>query len=453
MRKIIFIQLVTLLCFWATFFGLQNSTIYSSTLGKVALTWQNEDGARTLVEKPYEKLTNDNYIQWDAVHYFKIKNEGYKAEGVGSDYIFAFFPMFPLIMKIVSLPPIGIFFLNYLFFSLSILLLLKLFSSPKNYFFNTMISLSLPSIIIFLIPYTEATYMLMVSIGIYGFVRKKYWIFFLGFLFASLTRPSFTFLLLSIIGAEFFFFIHHKNVVKSLKNTFLRISPLVLGTLTVSVIQYTQGSGSWFKFVEVQKYWQNILSIPHNLRDWSHESFGINIGVIFLLFSPFLVLFFQLFYRQIKKNSQRITEYSSAKDYLLILSIIYLIGNCLFILLFRGGSLHCLFRFTLCSPFFYLLLYIAFDYLRNTPLNFRFFAFSSLSILSIFILGLTNFSTYWNFSDFGLFVFIGSLAFWLFQDVKYNPIFRVGMFVLLLTNVVWTTYLFNTYIIDGWIFA
>ncbi len=453
MKKIIILQLITLICFWLIFLGLQNSTIYNNSLGLVANTWQNENGERQLVNKPYTKLTNNNYIQWDGEHYFRIKKHGYNVEN-GGDYIFAFFPLFPLIWKISHLPPVGILFLNYIFFSVSIIILLKLLTKSENHIKNTILSLSLPSIIIFLFPYTEATFMLMVSIGVYGFVKKKYWIFFIGFLFAALTRPSFTFLLLSIIGTEFFYLVKHKNIKTGIVNTLSRIAPLLIGTFMVSLIQYTQGSGSLFKFIEVQKYWQNILTVPHNLRDWSHEGFAINIGVIFFVFVPLLVVFFQLFYKQLINNKdENSLDYKSPKDYLLILSILYLIGNSLFIIMFRGGSLHCLFRFTMSSPFFYVLIYIAFDYIRNISLNIRFFLLGTLSLLSLFVLGLADYSTHWNFSDFGIFIFIATLALWLLQDLKTNKIYNGGLILLLLVNLVWTTYLFNTYIVNGWIFA
>lgn len=454
MRKSIILQLITFIGFWLIFIGLQNQTIYSNSLGLVSKNWQNENGERKLVNKPYEKLLNEKYIQWDAEHYYRIKNHGYNIEKAGGDYIFAFFPLFPFIWKISNLPPIGVIFLNYLFFSISIIILLKLLTESKNYATNTILSLSLPGMVIFLIPYTEATFMLMTSVGIYGFIKKKYWIYFLGFILASLTRPSFTFLLLSIIGTELFYLVKHKNYKSGIFNSLLRIAPLVIGTFVVSLIQYTQGSGELFKFIEVQKYWKNTLSVPHNLRDWSHEGFGINIGIIFLVFIPLLVLIFQLFYNQLSNiKSKQILDYKSPKDYLLILSILYLIGNSLFIVLFRGGSLHCMFRFIICSPFFYILIFIAFDYLRHIPLNIRFFVISILTLLSLFVLGLADYSTVWNFSDVGIFVLIATMAFWLFQDLKGERIYKAGLLFLLLTNIVWTTYLFNTYIVNGWIFA
>jgi len=454
MRKTIILQLKTLICFWLILLGLQNPTIYNNSLGLVSNNWQNENGERKLVHKPYEKLTNDRYIQWDGEHYNRIKNHGYNIEKAGGDYIFAFFPLFPFIWKISNLPPIGIIFLNYLFFSVSIIILLKLLTDSKNYITNIIISLSLPSIIIFLIPYTEATFMLMTSFGIYGFLKKKYWIYFLGFILASLTRPSFTFLLLSIIGTEFFYLVKHKNIKTVLINTFLNVIPLIAGTLMVSLFQYSQGSGNMIKFIEVQKYWEHVFSIPHNIRDWSHESFAINIGIIFLIFIPLLILIAQLFYNQLGiRGKERALDYKSPKDYLLVLSILYIVGICLFIVFFQGGSLHNLFRYVICTPFFYILLYIAFDYIRHISINFRVFLISTFATSSLFVLGLANYSTYWNFSDFGIFVFIATLSFWLFQDLKSSKIYKAGIILLLLINLVWTTYLFNTYIINGWIFA
>lgn len=455
MRKVIIVQLATLLCFWLVFLGLQNTTIYNNSLGLVSNNWQYEHGERYLAKKPFDKMTNKNFVQWDAVHYFKIKNHGYiVADEERGDFIFAFFPLFPLIWKLTNLPPIGILFLNYMFFSISIIILLRLFSKPENYLTNTLLSLSLPSIMVFFIPYTEATYLLLISIGIYGFMKNKYWVYFLGLFLAALTRPSFTFLLLSILGAEFFFLLKHRNIKSGILNMIYRTIPLILGTVTVSLIQYSQGSGSFFKFMEVQKYWDNVLTVPHNLRDWSFEGFGINIGVIIFIFIPLMIILFQLFYHQLsdsKKNKK--LDYFSPKDYLLILSFLYLIGNSLFILLFRGGSLHCLFRFTICSPFFYILIFIAFYHLRNIPPNIRFFILATLSLISIFILGLADYSTYWNFSDFGIFLFIGTTALWLFQDFKSNKFHKISLFLLLFSNIVWTTYLINTYIINGWVIA
>lgn len=354
MKRAILILIITLAGFWTIFLGLQNNAIYNRTLGIFAQNWENKNGERKLVDKPFDKLTNHNYIRWDALHYHLIKESGYNIKKAGGDYIFAFFPLFPAIWRISSLPPIGILFLNYIFFSVSILILLKLFSRKEFYKRDIFISLSLPSLIIFLIPYSEATFILTATIGIYGFIRNKYWIFFIGFLLASLTRPSYTFLALSIIATEFYFLMGHKKILISLKNIFLRTLPLLTGTAIVSVIQLMQGSENIFKFIEVQKYWDNILRMPHNLRDWSHEGFSINIGVVFLIFVPLAIIFLQLCYYQLKqyKATHLTGNLDNRRSYLIILSIVYLIGTTLFIILFRGEALTACSGLHCALPFF-----------------------------------------------------------------------------------------------------
>jgi hypothetical protein len=112
------------------------------------------------------------------------------------------------------------------------------------------------------------------------------------------------------------------------KGTFLKTLPLIIGTALVSLIQTVYGSGNLFKFIEVQKYWNNILSIPHNLRDWSHEGFAINLGVIFLVVTPLFIILIQMLYHQWnREKTGNALNYSNSGGYLLILSILYLIGN------------------------------------------------------------------------------------------------------------------------------
>lgn len=454
MTRSILIQTLTLGIFWTIFFGLQNQTIYKHTLGSISDNWHNENGQRYLVDKPYEALTNHNFIHWDADHYFNIRNNGYNIENAVDDRIFAFFPLFPFIWKISLCPPVGVFFLNYLFFSIAILILLKLFSKKEHYTTSLLISLVFPGLIIFVIPYTEATYMLAISIGVYGFVKNRYPIFFMGMFLAALTRPSFVFLLLSIIGSEIFFLPEHRNYKTILLNTIKRIAPLVLGTCLVSIIQYAAGSNSMFRFIQVQKYWDNVLSVPHDLRDWSHEGFAINLGVVFLIFIPCLFIFSKLYMQQLRliKGTTNLS-YTSAKSYLLIVSILYIIGNSLFIFLYRGGSLHCLFRFTISSPFFFIALLIAFEHIRNWTFKFRLISFFPLALLSLITLDRSDYSPIWNFSDFGIFVFIAAFACWLYQDLSSKLIYKSALMLLLFVNLVWTTYLFHTYIVCGWIFA
>ncbi len=453
-RNSIILFIATLLGFWVLFFALQNNSIYKRSLGLIAKNWENQDGERKLVKKPYDKLDNNKLIRWDAVHYQLIKNYGYSIEKAGGDYIFAFFPMFPLVWKISNLPPIGILFLNYLLFSLSILILVKLFSAKEDFCNNIILALSLPSLVIFFIPYTEAVFLFTISIGIYGFLKNKYWLYFLGFLLASLTRPCLVFLMLSFIGTEFLFFLEYKKFWLFVKNIILKVAPLIVGTGLVSIIQLLYGSKSIFKFIDVQKYWNHVLSIPHSLGDWSHEGYGINVGVIFIIVIPLLIILLKIFYNQFFKPKTTNSIIIPIKEnYLIILSIFYLIGITLFIIFFQGGSLHNLFRYTLNTPFFFILMFSSYKLIKHIPKNYKLYTFSTLSILSILVMGFASYSSKWNFSDFGFFLLISTMFLWLFQENSSNPYYKRGLYLNLFLNVLWSTYLFNSYIIDGWIFA
>ena len=454
-KRIILIQALVLAVFWILYLSLEHQTFYEKTLGQYSDNWQNVNGERSLGNVPYVQPENNRMVQWDARHYELIKDHGYDTEKAGGDFIYAFFPLFPLIWKASLLPPLGVLFLNYFFFSISIFLLLTLFSNEKNVIRDALLSSALPGLIIFLIPYTEATYMLMVSIGIRGFVKKKYWKYFVGLFLAALARPSFTFLLLSLVGVEFILLLQHKNIRTFLKDSFLRALPLICGTALVSVIQFAQGSKTVFKFVQVQKYWDNVFGIPHNIKDWSHEGFGINLGIVIVLFIPMLMLLLQFLLAQLKKSqaSEKMDEQKSIRQYLVWLSILYIVGNTLFVILFRGGSLNCLFRFTICSPFIFILIYLGFDYIKHIGVSIRRFFLLTLSALAMLMLGLIDYSTFWNFSDMGMILLLACVALWLFQDQSHSRLYKISLYTTLLFNLLWTTYLFNMYLVDGWIFA
>jgi hypothetical protein len=451
-RSLLFLTLILIL-FWAFFIGLQDDTIYHNSLGLVADTWQNINGERKLLDQPLNEVNDSNYVNWDAGHYKSIRDHGYDGK-IQGDFIFAFFPLFPLIWKISFLPPLGILFLNYAFFTIAILIFSSLFSTTKNYFNNILIACSLPSLIIFFIPYTEATFLLMSSVGVYGFMKRKYFIFFIGFLLASLTRSAYVFVGLSFICTELFFYFEHKKMATLLKNCLLRIAPLVIGTAIVSVVQLMSGSNSLIKFVDAQKYWNRVFGIPHQLIDWSHESFSINIGVLILILIPVAVLIVKKAFTQLLKLKEPgTTQSEDPKYYLIILSLCYMVLLTLFVIFFQAGSLNNLFRYTISSPFFYILLLGAYPFVAEQPKILKGIVISVLSVIALFVLGHTDYSRNWNYSDMGIFLVILSCGFWLFQEYSNTRVYKFGLYASILLNLVWTCYLFNIYIINGWIFA
>lgn len=432
---------------------MQDKAVYESTLSKFALNWNNINGEIKLVDQPYSRLSNNNFVNWDAKHYYQIKQNGYDVKSAGGDYIYAFFPLFPLIWKLTALPPVAILVLNYFFYTLGVWLLLKIFSAENNMLVNTILSFSIPGLVIFLIPYSEAIFFLTISVGVFGFIKKKYWIYFVGLMLAAIARPSYTILGLAIFFTEIFFLIDKVYYKQFVKNLLLRVLPLIAGTIVVALFQLSQGSEDFFKFIKVQAYWENILSIPHNLRDWSHEGFAINVGILIMVFIPIIILLFQKTVQRFRKLIKNSSNFDDIKYYIQIISMFYVIGSTLFILFFRGGSLNCLFRFTICTPLFLITVYALPKYINNIATSVKSFFFLSFTLIAVLVLGLTDYSTFWNFSDLGLFILCSSVGLWIYSEYQKQPFYKVILYSTLIINLVWTTYLFNMYLNNAWIFA
>ncbi len=448
---IIVLQFIFISSVFLIFNGLHNQTLYNNTLGLISKNYQNINGERQMVKKPFDEINNDNFFQWDAKHYKLISVFGYDTSKAGSDYIFAFFPMFPLLLKFIPESYSAVLGLNFILFSVSIIFLCFIFSSKKERFENLALCLSLPSIIIFLIPYSEATFSFFVAIGIFGYVKKRYTLYFVGLFCAALTRPSYTFLVISILCLEFLQLLKYKVELNFLKQTVMKIIPLLLGTLVVILFQNTFEGSTPLKFIEVQEYWGNKLRVPGSFKDWSHEGFAINIGVLFFVFIPLIVL---LFKRYILSFSDTILEIRNNRmAYLVDLSAVYIFGSTLFILMFRGGSLHCLFRFTLCTPFFFILLFSRHLMLRQLTKGQKVGSYIFGLVLGALVLTLCGYSSKWDFLDLGFVI----LSFWfglIYLGQFILDKYKKGLLcVLFFVNVVWTAYLLNSYINNSWIFA
>lgn len=178
----------------------------------------------------------------------------------------------------------------------------------------------------------------------------------------------------------------------------------------------------------------------------------MSLAAIFLISIPLLVILLQFLFGGLTQSSDEEIE-DVPETYVQVLSVFYLVGVSFFVLLFQGGSMNGLSRYVLCTPFFFSLIFSAFPRVSTIRRSHRFFMFAVLSIMSIMFLGLIEYSTYWNFSDMGLFLLIAVMFLWLFQDMSRTFFYRLGLFLTIVANAVWTSYLFNTYIADGWIFT
>src|SRR5687767_13202532 len=178
MKRIIGVFVLFFLAFWVLHFAFQYTSIYDNSLGLVSKNWVNKGQERYLADTPYINLTNERAIQWDAVHYRFIRDFGYDVFKADGEYIFEFFPLFPLIWYGTGLSPIGAIFLNYILFVAGLILLFKIFTPDRLPFHIVVLSMTWPGIIIFLIPYSEALFFITLSLGLYGFIKRRYWLYF-----------------------------------------------------------------------------------------------------------------------------------------------------------------------------------------------------------------------------------------------------------------------------------
>ncbi len=284
-----------------------------------------------------ELLIRDHFLHWDAEHYEFIKQNGYES------YRVAFFPFFPMIWRFLSLETYGIVLLNSIVFLSAFYFLIKKFKIDNP--LEIVLYLTIPSFIFFYLPYSESVFFLCSIAIIVGIKDKKYYLIYLGLLFAILARPAFTIFIPALIITEFYSDFKAKN--------FLRIAIYIgismLGIFIVTLIQYLD-TGQWFKFFEAQKYWGNYLQLPHlPLTSWAGgfivrlDGFAFLIGIIsggFLLGIIFKLKQF--------KGAVIPSE--------VIFSLAYLGGITLTVLMFRGGSLFSLNRFLFATPFIIIVL-------------------------------------------------------------------------------------------------
>ncbi len=277
-------------------------------------------------------LAERNFLYWDAEHYYWIKNNGYEGFRV------AFFPLFPLVWKFLTVGVYGISLFNAIVFLTSYYLLVRLLkiSIPE-----TVLYLSIPSFIFFYLPYTESIFFAASTLLIMGLKNRRTYPVLLGLLLCTLSRPAFTVLIPAIIISELLCETANLKLYLRLGSY---VAVVLLGVLVVGLVQYHY-TGEWFEFFNAQKGWGNKLQMPGlPLTSWggglivrldgAAMLFGTTAGIVLVL-KIFKVKF--------------LDQIDFPKE--VIFSLGYLAGMTLIVLFFRGGSLFSLNRFVFAAPF------------------------------------------------------------------------------------------------------
>jgi len=452
----IFVSILIVSLFFCFHHLIQQKIVYNNVFKPLFLNYVPNDTNKLKAEVPYQKIHNNNLKSWDARIYLFIKDNLYDAKKMGGDYIFASFPLFPLVWKLSHLPPWGIMLLNIILFIISINILTKLFEDEND---DKWVKISLFSILftfpgstVFYIPYSEALFMLLVTIAIFGIIKDKYWIYCIGIFLAAMTRSVAVILIATFFAAELLKFLENKQIKVFLINFSKKIVPLILGTFAASLIQYINGSGSLFKFIEVQKYWDYKFQMPQIIKEWSEEGFGSSVATIFFIVAPALIYLIYLFFLKLNDFKNKKVEQiknTDKKEYLFNLSLIYAVGIFLFILFFKGGNLYGTPRYIITTPFFFIIVYVGILKLKSLPNVIKYSMFGILLFLSWFFICMVSYAISWGFSDFGYILFVASLAFILLNKSLIH--YKILFVILIFMNILWATYLFNMFLTNAWI--
>jgi len=453
-----------LLCFalfWGVFSALQNQTVFDNTLGTVTHSYERTDTETGFIisetSTSYVEVTQEKYLRWDSEIFSFIRDRNYVfEEEFRGEVRAAFFPLFPFLWKTTGLSPRGVSALNYFIFILSMALLFTYLkpktpikNKSKRPFFIALITL--PTTVIYHIPYSESLFMLCMTIVVIGILKDKYGLFFFGALLLAMVRPATVFVLISLLAIEAFRFLSNRETNAFIKNSIFRGSPFVIGYLLVFFIQWTT-SGSWTSFFDAHLLWAS--GIPENtvITDWSVEGYGMNVFSIFFIAIPACVMSGKIIWenRRIKMDK---------RDYLLLSSLLYISGILIFTILTSNGNIHSFFRFIMASPLFYIaaiVMFFDFDKSKSDKSTFikSNAIFFGLCISTLAFIALVSYGgDILQFKYLGLLLLMGFTLFAI-NHKRLNRPFRVVVFCgLTLMSTVWNTYLLNMMFCNGWTFT
>jgi len=269
-------------------------------------------------------------------------------------------------------------------------------------------------------------------------------------------RPAGIFILFAIIATELFMLIKKQTLKQFAKNIFVRTIPFVAGYFMAIFIQYMYSS-SWTTLFDAQRYWENDAEHFHGVTDWSVEGFGLSSFAIFFICIPSLIfIIFLLLKRKsaVSHNSFIDFENYTKEHYLFLISLFYFISIFLFTLLTRKGNLHSLFRYTLSSPLFYTAILIFLNHTFNKKITLSFFCFVICAVfLKIFLSSVEYGGDRIVFSFAGLYLFILTFIFMMFRNKLKKPVLIALLILITFLNVIWNTYLLNSFLSNAWIFV
>ncbi|MBR1798970.1 MAG: hypothetical protein IJ761_03605 [Bacteroidales bacterium] len=395
------------------------------------------------VQRPFTHPTNDNYLSWDAEHYNQIRQYLYDPTRSWHGN-FAFFPLFPLLWRTLNASPLGIATINWLLWIVGIVLLILTFGkrgSPTA----AMLMFCAPMLVVFMIPYSEALFFACASLGIFGFSKKCYPLYFIGFMLAACTRAAGNLLIVAWLVTDIIIALRNKETFSvTAKRTLLHLLPIVAGVAAVIIFQKIRGAEHWFQYVIAQREWGKSLSWPSwPLSDWSDEGKSITHPLLYGLFIPAIAWLAVQVFNPAKTD---VDSPHSRHYQLRLLCVLIFVGNIVLALFTQHGSMYSQARLLTCTPFFF---YLVLDF-STTKIERRW-----LILLSAFLLIAISvcFKMFFKADSLGYLITIAFIVLVFIAQRLNKTALTVAISMLLLLNAWWTAYLVNCFVNGGWIFT
>lgn len=430
---------------------LQDDSIYV-LVGEKVQTYQrvnNPDGSwfACKVSRPFTAPTSSNLLSWDASHYNEIRQYLYSPDKmwVGN---FAFFPLFPVVWRLSQMGPMGISVFNYLLYVIGLAIVALIFGRDIPYW-KCLLMLCAPMAVIYMIPYSEALFFITIALGMIGMIRHRYWLFFVGFFLACTTRAAGNILGVAFVIADVLMGLRNKD---SVSTTFLNIlshlAPIVSAVLLVVLFQHLRGAEHWFEYVLAQQYWGKELSWPTwPFSDWSQEGASVSQPLIYILTLPALLWLVLQLWKSIKKQT---SEPVDDRYQLRLLSVLFFVGNVLLALFTQHGCLFSQARLLSCTPFFAFLLV---DMSSENKSSCWKIVMLSIFLLTTILLHLVHLLDLPILSMEGSWIVLSLVVLVFFGDCFPEWLRYPFLGAIVVVNVVWTAYLFNCFLTNGYIFT
>ncbi|MDX9751891.1 MAG: hypothetical protein RBT71_12480 [Flavobacteriales bacterium] len=444
------------LAFHGVFQALRSEAVYHATLGRVSVNYERsgtwDAPVITTVRKPFTAMDESGLTNWDAGLYSCIARRLYvPEEACHGRTRAAFFPLFPLVWRWTGASAAGMALLNALLFigSLAFLAVRLMGPGHPRLLATYAVLVAAPSTVIFRIPYTEALFMAAMTVAAWGMLRGRYGLYFAGALLVAMVRPASVIVMVAIVLAGLWAQAGRRSWRSAAGSAVRWALPFALGHVAALTVQRLS-SGSWTAFRDAIGHWEGGLRAITGITDWSQEGFGLNVFTLCFVCLPALAAIVA----GLRKGPPPAGAPYDPRRHLIAASLLYVAGILLFTVLTSAGNLHSFFRFVLASPFFHILVLA---WMARAPGSRPVHGAWPVVVPVVAAAALLTWAPYGGdrlaFPFAGLYLWAAAALFLHAMHRLPRPVVAGGTALLVALGLVWTAYLMNMYLSNGWIFT